>query len=85
MPDEAPVDQRLERQARRLGRPGGRFALVAAVMLALGILLWVLGDGVLRIVGIVVVALSAAPAVVGGALVLAAGVAHWAAHRRPFA
>jgi hypothetical protein len=55
----------LERQGRRLGRPGWWWLLLAAVLAIPGIVLIVFANGWAFAIGIVLVALASPPAAVG--------------------
>jgi hypothetical protein len=85
MPGE-PVDPQLDRAGRRLGRPGRWLILLALMLSAPGILLLAVAeDGTAESVGIALLSLAGAPAVVGFGLLLAHAVAWWAARGKPFA
>lgn len=84
MPDQQ-VDRELDRQGRRLGRPGQWLILLAVLLAAPGLLLLVVGSGPTHGVGIVLVSLAGAPALVGLGLLLANAVAWWSARDKPFA
>lgn len=84
MPDQQ-VDRELDRQGRRLGRPGRWLILLAVLLAAPGLLLLVVGSGATHGVGIVLVSLAGAPALVGLGLLLANAVAWWSARDKPFA
>ncbi|HEX3831410.1 MAG TPA: hypothetical protein VHW04_05525 [Solirubrobacteraceae bacterium] len=75
----------LERTGRRLGRPSVPFLLVASALAVLGAILMIVGSSWVWAIGIVLVALSGPPTVVGMALLAASAVARWAARDRPFA
>lgn len=82
----SPVKQpELDRQARRLALPGGRFAAVAAVLAIPGIVLIIVGSGAAWAAGIGLLAVALAPAAVSLGLVGSAAVARWASRERPFA
>src|ERR671936_2006278 len=84
MPDQ-PVDRELDRQGRRLGRPGWWLVLLAILLAAPGVLLLVVGSGSAHGVGIALVSLAGAPALAGVGLLLANAVAWWSARDKPFA
>jgi hypothetical protein len=75
----------LEREGRRLGRSGGWFLALAILIAIPGVLLVVLGRSAVAGAGIVVLALAAAPAVVGVGLLLSSAVARWSARHKLFA
>lgn len=75
----------LERQGRRLGHSGGWFLLLAMLIAIPGVLLVVLGGTGASGVGIVVLALASAPAIVGVGLVISSAVARWSARHNLFA
>ena len=82
-------DPQLERQGRRLGRAGGFWMIVSALLLVPGIALLVIGlaagPRVLWEIGIVVLLIGGGPAVIGGGLLGASGVSRWSSRRKPFA
>ncbi|HEX4107607.1 MAG TPA: hypothetical protein VHX88_05705 [Solirubrobacteraceae bacterium] len=79
------VDRDLQRASRRLGKPAGRFAVLAIALAAPAAVLIALGDQWVRGVGIALAALAGAPAVVALGLALSSLVAWWRAHGRSFA
>ena len=79
------VDRELDREGRRLGRPG-RWLILLAVLLAVpGVFLLVVGNGAAHSVGVALVSLAGAPALAGVGLMLANAVAWWSARDKPFA
>jgi hypothetical protein len=79
------LEPELERQGRRLGRPGWWFLLLAAVIAVPGVVLIIFTDGWAHAIGVVLVVLAGSPAVVAAALLLSSLVARWAARHRSFA
>jgi hypothetical protein len=79
------AEPELERQGRRLGRPGWWFLLLAVFIAVPGVVLIVLTHGWAHALGIVLVALAGPPAVVATALLPSSLVARWAARHRSFA
>jgi membrane protein implicated in regulation of membrane protease activity len=75
----------LERQGRRLGHSGGWFLLLAALIAIPGVILVVLGGSAVSAVGIGVLILAGAPAIVGIGLLLSSAVARWSARHKLFA
>jgi hypothetical protein len=75
----------LERQGRRLGRPGWWFLLLAAVIAVPGVVLIILTHGWAHAIGVVLLVLAGPPAVVATGLLLSSLVARWAARHRSFA
>ena len=79
------AEPELERQGRRLGRPGWWFLLLAVFIALPGLVLIVLTHGSGHALGIVLVVLAGPPAVVATALLLSSLAARWAARHRSFA
>jgi hypothetical protein len=75
----------LERQGRRLGRPGWWFLLLAVVIAIPGIVLVVFAHSWAMAIGIVLLVLAGAPAVVGLGLLLSSLVSRWSARHKSFA
>jgi hypothetical protein len=75
----------LERQGRVLGHSGWRFLLVGVIAALPGAALVVFTDGWAMAIGIVILALSGCPVVVGIGLLLSSLVARWSARHRLFA
>jgi uncharacterized membrane protein YdbT with pleckstrin-like domain len=86
MSDDASVPElELERQGRRLGRPGWWFLFLAALIALPGVVLIILTQGWAHAIGVILVVLAGPPAVVATALLLSSLVARWAARHRSFA
>lgn len=83
-PRDYPEPQ-LERQARRLLRPGSVFLVLAAVLIAPGLLLFTLTSGWTSAFGIALAALGVPALWIAIGSLASALVAHWAAQRKPFA
>ncbi len=66
-------------------RPAGPFLLLSGTLAVTGVVLLLVAGGWLWALGLVLVVLAGLPAVVGGSLLVAGGVARWAARDRPFA
>ena len=79
------ADAELETQARRLAVPAPWFVSVGALTALTGGALALFTGGWAWAVGLVLLALSGPPLVVGAALLLSSMVAHWSARHRPFA
>lgn len=75
----------LERQGRRLGRPSWWFLALAALLAIPGILLVAFTSSWALALGIVLLALSGPPAVIGLGLLISSVVSRWAARHRSFA
>jgi hypothetical protein len=75
----------LERQGKRLAKPGVGFSAVAACLLVPGVVMLVLGHSLVFTIGIVLVALSLPFASIAVAALSSAAVARWAARHRSFA
>jgi hypothetical protein len=78
-------DRELERQGRRMARPGARFILAGIILAIPGIVLVALGHGWSIGVGAAVLLIASIPAAFGIALLLSSGVARWAARHKLFA
>lgn len=78
-------EPQLERKSRRFGRLGLRFFVAGAALGVPGIILVILAHTWLFALGLAMVAIALAPAIVATALLLASAVSHWAARHRPFA
>jgi len=78
-------DPELERQGRRLGRPGWWFLALAAFIALPGVVLIIFTQGWAHTIGIVLVVLAGPPAIVAAGLLPASLVARWAARHRSFA
>jgi hypothetical protein len=78
-------DRELERQGKRMIAPAVRFIAIAAVIAVAGIILIVIGHGWSIGVGIAVLLLAGAPAVIGFGLLTGGAVARWAARHKLFA
>jgi hypothetical protein len=68
-----------------MGAVGGCFALLSFLLAIPGIVLLVVGGSWLAALGLVLVALAVAPAVVGIALAVSSAVSRWAAPHKLFA
>jgi len=75
----------LERTSRRLAKPSVPFAVIATVLVVVGVVLLVVGSSWVWVLGIVLIALAGPPAMVALGLLCAAAVSRWTARRRPFA
>jgi len=78
-------EPQLERQGRRLGKPGGWFIAVALVAAIPGAVLVAIDQGWTFVFGLGLLALASCPLVVGVGLLLASVVSRWAARHRLFA
>ena len=82
-------DPQLERQGRRLGKPGKWWLLVGLVIAIPGIVLLVVGltadQRTLWVVGVAVLVIGSIPATVGVALLVSGAVARRAARHKLFA
>jgi hypothetical protein len=82
-------DPALERQGRRLGRPGGRFLAIGTVAFLIGVALVVIGvvssTNWLFVLGLAIALLGSLPLVVGAGLLVSSAVARWSARRKSFA
>jgi hypothetical protein len=82
-------DPQLERQGRRVGRAGGLWLIVSALLLVPGVALVVVGLAVgpriLWEVGIAVLLIGGGPAVISWALLGASAVSRWSSRRKLFA
>lgn len=72
-------EPQLERKSRRFGRLGLRSFVAGASLGVPGIILVILADTWLFALGLAMVAIALAPAIVATALLLASAVSHWAA------
>ena len=84
-PESNVKEPALERQGRRLGHSGGWFLLLAVLIAIPGVLLVVLGGTMASGVGVVVLVLASAPAIVGIGLLVSSAVARWSARHKLFA
>jgi hypothetical protein len=75
----------LERQGRRMARPGLRLILAAVLIAIPGIVLVALDHGWSIGVGVALLLIASVPAAFGIALLLSSGVARWAARHKLFA
>lgn len=78
-------DPELERQGRRLGRPGWWFLLVAVLLAVPGVLLTVFATSWGRSIGIVLLVLAGSVAVVAMGLLLPSLISRWSARHKSFA
>jgi hypothetical protein len=78
-------EPQLERQGRRLGKPGWWFLAISLVGLVPGIVLIALGSHWVFALGLALLALGSCPFAVGVALLLASVVPRWAARHKLFA
>jgi uncharacterized membrane protein YhhN len=78
-------EPQLERQGRRLGRPGGWFVAVGLIAAIPGAVLVAIDQGWTFVFGLALLALAGCPFVVGVALLAASAVSRWAARHRLFA
>jgi uncharacterized membrane protein YhhN len=78
-------EPQLERQGRRLGKPGAWFIAVALVAAIPGAVLVAIDQGWTFAFGLGLLALASCPFVIGVVLVLASAVPRWAARHRLFA
>jgi hypothetical protein len=79
------ADPQLERQGRRMVRPGLRFLALGLLLLVPGIVLVILGHNLALGIGILLILLSSLPGSVGVGLLTSASVARWAARHKLFA
>ena len=85
LPQKSVPEPQLERQARRLARPGAWFLLVGIALIVPGIVVFLIASGWLSALGIAVAVLGFPLVWIGLGATLSGGVAHWSAHHRPFA
>jgi uncharacterized membrane protein len=77
-------ERQLERQGRRLGSSGGRFALLGLLIAIPGIVLIVIGGSALGF-GLAVLGIAAIPGIIGIGMLLSSVVARWSARHKSFA
>jgi hypothetical protein len=68
-----------------MARPGGAFLVLSSAVAVVGVILMIVGSGAVWDIGIVLLLLAGAPAVIGVAMLAAAAVTKRSAQRRPFA
>jgi MFS family permease len=78
-------EPQLERQGRRLAKPGPTLLAIGLLGLIPGIILIVVGSQWVFALGLALLAVGSCPFVVGVALLLASVVPRWAARHRLFA
>jgi hypothetical protein len=78
-------EPQLERQGRRLGKPGGWLIAVALVGSIPGAILVAIDQGWTLVFGIGLLALASCPFAVGVGLLVASAVPRWAARHKLFA
>jgi hypothetical protein len=78
-------EPQLERESRRLGRSGRWFLTFGLTVGVPGIVLIIFGHGWVFALGLALVAIAAAPAIVAAGLLISSAVGHWASRHRPFA
>jgi uncharacterized membrane protein YhhN len=75
----------LERQGRRLARPGGWFIVVALIPAIPGAVLVTIDERWTFAFGLALLAIASCPLVIGIALLVSSAVSRWAARHRLFA
>jgi hypothetical protein len=73
------------RQERKMAGSGGRFILIGAPLVAIGIVLVLLLDGTAQGIGLAVLAFGLLPIVVGVVLLVSAGVEQRSRKDKPYA
>jgi hypothetical protein len=75
----------LERQGKRIGRSGGRLALLGLLVAIPGIVLVVIDDAWSIAVGITILLFAYVPFAIGCALLVSSAVSRWSARHKSFA
>jgi uncharacterized membrane protein YhhN len=78
-------DPELERQGRRLGKPGWYLVAIGLLAAVPGAVLVAIDQGWTFVAGLALLALASCPFVVGIGLLLASAVPRWAARHKLFA